>query len=344
LVLSKIRSSVISEEIPQSHIKLAATATGGADAEHSPYYRRLLSSGYKGFIQGTIGGATLYGGFGAIIGSVVTVTALAAGAGLAALFAIPVFAGLGLLKGANTFGTIGSTAAIFAEGAEMRERRGALLDRLHVTESQKEADEIIKALHEDTKEKPLKKLFHWKAILIGATIGAVVFSLASFAVPHLLSGILGTTIMSATQITAATDLSWAQQFVNSITINPWLTGMVSAVIGAVGGATIGIDRQYIRRWFDLSENIVYDPAESQQRTRERQIEAGRLSRIAEGEGKDQAAATKPIEVVEQATTPKPTSSPLSRSKEDNTSPKVKVQTTGLERAALESPALRAPVV
>jgi hypothetical protein len=344
LLLSKVRRSVISEEIPQSHIKLAATATGGADAEHSPYYRRLLSSGYKGFIQGTIGGSTLYGGFGAIIGSVVAFTALASGAGLAALFAIPVFAGLGLLKGANTFGTIGATAAIFAEGAEMSERRGALLDRLHVTQSQQEADEIIKALHEDTKEKPLKKLFHWKALLIGATIGAVVFSLASFAVPHLLSGILGTTIMSASQIAAATDLSWAQQFVNAIARNPWVTGLVSAVIGAVGGATIGIDRQYIRRWFDLSENIVYDASESLQRTRERQIEAGRLSSIAEVEGKESDAKTKPIEVAEQTTTPKPNPMPLSRSKEDNASPKVKVQTAGLERAALEYPALRAPVV
>jgi hypothetical protein len=251
-----------------------------------------------------------------------------------AFFAIPIFGALGILKGATTFGQIGSTAAIFAEGAEMRERRGALLDRLHVTESQQEADEIIKALHEDAKERPMKKIFHWKTILIGAAIGAAVLSLAFFAMPHLLTGLIGT---GAEGIAA--------DFVKAIHKAPSWLPAIGAVVGAIGGATIGIDRNYIRRWFDLSENIVYDASESRHRTRERQLEAGRFSRIAEGEGKDQDAKTKPIEVVEQPAAAKPQPTSLSRGKEDDTPPRVKVQTAGLERAYLESPAaLRAPVV
>ncbi len=357
MILSKVRRSVISEEIPQSHIKLAATATGGADAEHSPYYRRLLSSGYKGFIQGTIGGATLYGVFGAIIGAAVAGIAILFGGVIAstAWLAVPIFAGYGILKGAGTFGQIGSTAAIFAEGAEMRERRGALLDRLHVTESQQEADEIVKALHEDAKEKPIKNLFHWKAILIGAVIGAAVLLLASYAMPHLLSSLMGAAeaakvvgAAGATGVAEATGAAGAAaRFFAAIGEGSILMG-IGAVVGALAGATIGIDRSYIRRWFDLSENIVYDPSESRQRTRNRQLEATRLSRIAEGEGKEQDAKTKPIEVVEPQPTAaaKPQPTGLSRGKEDDTPPRVKVQTAGLERAYLESPAaaLRAPVV
>lgn len=329
------KESVINVEIPQSHIKLATTATGGADAEHSPYYRRLLSAGYKGFIQGSIGGGALYGGFGAVVGTAVGFTMLfTSGLGLASFVAIPLFAGLGIMKGANAFGQIGSTAAIFAEGAEMRERRGALLDRLHVTESQKEADEIIKTLHEEAQEKPLQKIFHLKTMIIGAVIGAAMLSLISLALPHVLIGAIKTE--------AATGI--ASKLLTAIVNNPFLTGVVSAVIGAVGGATIGIDRGYIRRWFDLSENIVYDQTESMERARQRQREAGRLSRIAEGETpKKEDISGQTVTFKEAA--PKE-SAILLHHQNEVPPPKVKVHTANLEHAPLMKyeQAMRTPVV
>lgn len=54
-----------------TELKLQSTPTGGIDAAHSPYYRRLLSAGYKGYLQGTIGGASLYGTMGLVIGGLV---------------------------------------------------------------------------------------------------------------------------------------------------------------------------------------------------------------------------------------------------------------------------------
>ena len=49
------------DKVSQEHIKLLSTPTAGVPGENSPYYRKLISAGYKGYLQGTVGGATLYG-------------------------------------------------------------------------------------------------------------------------------------------------------------------------------------------------------------------------------------------------------------------------------------------
>ena len=54
-----------------AQLTLMTTPTGGASGEHSPYYRRLLSAGYKGFLQGTIGGALIYGLIGTALGCLI---------------------------------------------------------------------------------------------------------------------------------------------------------------------------------------------------------------------------------------------------------------------------------
>lgn len=284
-----------------------------------------------------MGGATLYGLFGGVVGLGVAAvsTLLVPAIGATALFAVPLFTGLGIMKGANIFGQIGSTAAIFAEGAEMRERRGALLDRLYITQSQQEADEILKTLYEEAQEKPPERMFHWKAMIVGAAIGAAVMALLAYAMPNLLLGLLGKT---ATEIVSGS-------FINAITSHPGLLMGVSAVIGAVGGATIGVDRHYIRRWFDLSENIVYDQSESIARAQARQQDAERLSRIAERNNTPENKPAAPVAV----TPPAPASvtpAVTAQSKEGEPSPKVKIHTTGLERAPLTAydQAMRAPVV
>ncbi len=61
--------------IETTEMKLKTTPTGGVSGEHSPYYRRLLSAGYKGFLQGTIAGSGLYGLFGAAIGALIAIPA-----------------------------------------------------------------------------------------------------------------------------------------------------------------------------------------------------------------------------------------------------------------------------
>ena len=108
-----------------TELKLKSTSTGGVSAEHSPYYRRLLSAGYKGFLQGSIGGGALYGTFGLVIGGLLYVAALpflAVGAATTALAIIPAAAAIGIFQGSTTFGQIGSIAAINAESSDLSEQ------------------------------------------------------------------------------------------------------------------------------------------------------------------------------------------------------------------------------
>jgi hypothetical protein len=317
----------LTKEIPQSHIRLATTATSGAGGEHSPYYRRLLSSGYKGFIQGTIGGATLYGTFGLAIGA-----ALAIGLSFVtplAWLAIPACGLMGVAKGADTFGRIGSTAAIYAEGAEMNERRRALLDRLQETNSQKEADEIINLLQKESHEENPESAIHWKAVLVGALLGALVIggmTAIGLAFPelafHSIEGIAETVLHGA---------------VNPALLVP-VGASIGAAVGGLAGAAIGIDRHYIRKWFDVSEDVVHDSGKTQSAAISRQREATRLHEISKTDTQD----AKPFDV--QA----PSVSPLvvRYNAEDQTKPRVKVEAGAAhtERLKTAEEAMKTPAV
>lgn len=319
----------MTEEIPQSHIRLATTATGGAGGEHSPYYRQLLSAGYKGFIQGTIGGATLYGTFGAVIGGIVGLATMPLW-GPAAFVAVPILGAAGLMKGAETFGRIGSTAAIYAEGAEMNERRRALLDRLGETKSQAEADEILALLQNDSKDKQPESVFHWKAVFVGAAIGALA-TLVILAFPpameamHFAMAPLAS--MMGAEVAVGTHLA--------TTVGPVVLAIGTA-IGALAGATIGIDRHYIRKWFDISENTVHDVSQSQSAMIERQREANRLHEISKT---DSPESQYRIDTREVSPYKAPMSNPLHEMHRSNevSQPRVRVDTTGSQREQLMSP-------
>ncbi|MFZ4125214.1 MAG: hypothetical protein ACOYJ2_03985 [Rickettsiales bacterium] len=272
-------------EIPQSHVKLATTATGGAGGEHSPYARRVLSAGYKGLIQGSIGGAALYGTFGAVIGTIVGLGLLATPIGAAGFWAIPLIAGAGILKGADTFGTIAAQASMHAETAEMNERRRAIGDRLQETTSQKEADELVKLLHEEGKESPATEFFHWKPLLIGLAVGAAL-GLAFAFIPGSHFVVTGLTEMITGKALTAATVEATKTFI--LAAAPYI-GMA---IGGLAGATIGIDRHYIRQWFDTTESLVHDQDKGRDRTYERQLEAARLAEIERNEtGKGKATPT-----------------------------------------------------
>lgn len=274
--------------IPESHIRLVATPTAGLPAEHSPYYRRLVSAGYKGFLQGNIAGASLYGVLGAGVGLAAAFAIGIATGGAPAFLAIPLFAGYGLLKGSSTFGQIGSNAAQLAEYAEMNERRNALLDRLYETPSKDEAQEIRKLLQADSIDKPPAKLFHFRTTLIGALIGAAVVAglvyfggtaLAATGLGHMVTGLIEPLVAEGTiiggEIVAASLLKVVA---------------AAAAVGAVGGAMFGIDRGWIRRWFDVSEGAVHERDYYEKMTQERQQEATRLHRIGQNEMQEVASS------------------------------------------------------
>ena len=249
-----------------TELKLRTTPTGGVSSEHSPYYRRLLSAGYKGYIQGTLGGAGYYGMLGLAIGALVGIPAFFMTGGSAALLLIPAMAGAGALKGADTFGNIGSTAAINAEGADLSEQRRYLLDRYYDLPEGPEGDAqaaIIKQeLADQYKTNNHHQFFHWKTVAICAAIGgalALAF-LSPIGAALLTHGPLATVFHSA----------------GLAHMSAGVLGTIGTAIGALAGATIGIDRHYIRSWFDGSEKLLYDEDQSREALRERAQQVARL--------------------------------------------------------------------
>ncbi len=268
--------------ISESHIKLVETATAGLPGEHSSYFRRLISAGYKGHVQGWVAGGSLYGLIGAALGAIVAIPLHFIVPGFT-FAAIPILAGYGILKGAATFGEIGSHAAQLAEYAEMNERRRSLLDRLNETQSKEEASEIRRILSNDEIDKAPQKLIHWRTAIIGALIGAAVCGVAVYVglggigllsdatvagFTKAITTLIGP-ILPDTMLTAAGGLQASIATVTSIV----------AAFGAAAGATIGLDRGWIRRWFDVTEGTVHERDYYEKMTQERVMEIARLQKI-----------------------------------------------------------------
>lgn len=283
-------STIPMSELETTEMKLRTTPTGGMAGEHSPYYRRLLSAGYKGYLQGSIGGAGLYGFMGAIIGTLVAVPAMFVfpPLGAAALWLIPVTAGVGVAKGASTFGNIGTVAAISAESADLAEQRRYLLDRYYELpegpEGDKQAEIIKQELTRQNVPEKGRHLFHWKTVAICAAIGAAVglavctpigwellggpvaHALEAFLGHHVAGELLGTVVAGgAFQIPAA-----AVGIVTSIA-----TGL-----GALMGSVIGVDRSYVRRWFDGTETLLHDESHAQKAMAARSQQVDRIKNAA----------------------------------------------------------------
>lgn len=271
--------------LDSTELKLKTTSTGGVSAEHSPYYRRLLSAGYKGFLQGSIGGGALYGTFGLVIGGLLAIAAAPA-IGASALFLIPAAAGIGMLKGASTFGNIGSTAAINAESSDLSEQRRYLLDRYYDLpegpEGDREAEAIKKELlarQADATRPP--HFFHWKTVAIGAAVGAAIALGGLLLAPSIGSAAaLSAGIQSLTGIHIASGLSTALFSLGSVGIASFGT-----LAGALTGATIGIDRYYIRKWFDHSEGVIHSGSHHESALIERSEQVARLKAAAKADDK-----------------------------------------------------------
>jgi hypothetical protein len=264
-------------DLETTEMKLRSTPTGGVAGEHSPYYRRLLSAGYKGFMQGTIGGAGFYGLLGLVIGGVVALPAMAF-VGTGALLLIPAAAAVGMAKGATTFGNIGSVAAISAESADLAEQRRYLLDRYYDLPEGPEGDRQAEFIKEqlatlNTAERP-RSLFHWKTVAICAAVGGL---LALTLFTPIGAGLLaGSPVMHVFE---------AFEAMHGIALTATATGAIGAALGGLMGAVIGIDRSYVRKWFDGSERLLHDDSHEQHgiETRMRQLDQLRAAERADNE-------------------------------------------------------------
>ncbi len=296
--------------------KLRNSPLEGVEAYRSPFYRRLLSAGYKGYIQGSLGGATLFAAFGAAAGVLIAAGAMAIVPALsvgAAFIAVPVMAGAGLLYGKEAFGTIGAVAAISAEQAELSEKRRSLLDRYFETPSREEAREIVAQLKEQGEERTPKKWFHWKAAILGAlVVGTAVAALA------LMPALIGGSGLAATEFGAVAGKLLGIE-VAKLSALPAAYVVGAGLVGALSGSLIGIDRAYIRKWFDVQERF-HDDGDIKSKRVEHQQAVQRLQEAYRAEGfklesrgipvdfiaRDNATANRTAPISPRAVSPTPT--------------------------------------
>lgn len=261
--------------LTSTQLTLRASPTAGVTGEHSPYYRRLFSAGYKGYVQGAVGGVTLYGSIGTAIGAVVALPLLAVTAATAApLLPLLLVPGLGMvfgLYGAHTFADIGKTAAVIAENAEINEKRRDLKDSYRALPEGREYDDeaqaIIDILQKDEVAPAPDRLIHWRPAIIGAALGIAV-ALISIAIapafaPHIFGEVLG-------------FLAAGGHGAVGLGLGSGLVALAGAAIGGLSGALIGLDREYIRRWMDGAEIVVHDKSKTEAQLQERVQDIERL--------------------------------------------------------------------
>lgn len=313
-------------DLETTQSKLRSTPTGGVSGEHSPYYRRLLSAGYKGYVQGTLGGASLYGTMGLAVGAIVGIPAfflLAPAAAPFALLAIPAMGAVGAFQGAHSFADIGKTAAVMAEYADTNEKRRYLLDRYYETPSDKEAAAIKEILeHQQVGEKP-KHMFHWRTALIGAIAGlAIVGGLFLLANAGVVVG--GEPLL---HLADALILKMGGSMVAGHAVVGTGLAAMGAALGAACGAMIGLDREYVRRWMDGTENVVHDPSHVEQAiiSREREI-----AKITEASNSDLRLRPRPIG--DQHPVEKLALTPQSTASLDQTPARAPINTFGVEHS------------
>jgi hypothetical protein len=271
-----------------TELKLKTTPTGGVDAAQSPYYRRLLSAGYKGFLQGTIGGAGLYGAFGLVIGTLLSFAAYPVIAG-AAFYLIPAAAGFGLVKGATTFGSIGSVAAINAESADLSEQRRYLLDRYYDLPEGPAGDKEAAVIRDELSKRAgdtvaPTSIFHWKTMAIGAVLGTVAVLGAMYFGGFLVGGAGGAAALTGL-VQSITGVKIVLATEAAVALTTTGIAAMGAATGALVGAAIGVDRYYIRKWFDHTQDVVHSSSHRETALMERQQQVERLQAAAKEDEK-----------------------------------------------------------
>lgn len=253
----------------EHHEVTEALRKGAPETDEGPYYHKTWWEGYKGGVKGLLGGLLL----GACVGSVIGMGAAGimlsldlVGTGLVGGI-VAAFAAGGMLLGAEEFSTVGIVTGANAashEEAEIRNKKEltravgelkaelAELKALVQGKSPSEAgkakedakamipptNEAKRTTHLDHNHKPEKfKPIFWKVAGIGAVIGGTAGALLAFGgVPTHLLELAGTE--------AAHQLSGS--FVPTLA--------ATSTVGALAGASFGINRDIFRKVFDITDH------------------------------------------------------------------------------------------
>lgn len=242
------------EKYNEMQEKLAA---GKPVTDEGPYYHHVQWESYKGWAKGKFGGAMI----GTIIGTVVGVAAAA----ILLTFSAPLtiagasvlaFAGMGLYKGMDEFGRIGTVTGAIAAGLDTAERRNAynlkktaleIKADMGSKEAAVELQELKEPAYRTTHYVPPqdKEVEHgpifWKVALIGAGVGIMAGVL--FATGGIANGIFDYVLSHVAEVTGAAL---------PVLDKPAVIALSAATFGAFG-ASFGINRDIFRQIFDKTD-------------------------------------------------------------------------------------------
>jgi len=219
---------------PRSFVsKLRERPRSGADPTESPFYNRVFQGAYKGATRGMLGGMTLFGLFGAVIG-----LGVGAFSSVPLLLAMPLFAGIGMLFGKDLFGEVGTVAGGIATGLEVIEERQRARELLRDDPNNPELVALVKNGHDPYDgELPPKRMFHPKITAIGFAVGAGATALLIAAASAFAGGIPAVAGMAV------------------LGLELTIPTVAAVVAGGLAGASYGLDRYYLRKWFGMTNSF-----------------------------------------------------------------------------------------
>ncbi len=228
--------------------------SGKPVTDEGPYYHHVTWESYKGWGKGKLGGAVIGTIVGGVVGTAAALIALPTIGVPGAIIGALAFAGVGLWKGMDEFGRIGTVSAAIAAGLDTAERRNQLYIDGKINEIKAElGDEKAKIALQNAKE-PAYRTTHyvppqdpslqhgpvfWKVAAIGLAVGVAAGLL--LASSPLALELLGHIIGEEAIKTISTSMS-----------GYGLQALSMATFGAFG-ASFGINRDVFRMIFDKTD-------------------------------------------------------------------------------------------
>lgn len=243
--------------------------------DEGPYLHHVQWESYKGWGKGKLGGAIIGTMVGSLVGGAAAAVLLPTIGAAAAGIGVLAFAGVGMWKGMDEFGKIGTVSGAVAAGLDAAERRNRIYMDTKVNEIKAElGDKEAEAKLAEARE-PAYRTTHyvppqdpamehgpifWKVAAIGLAIGAAAGLL--LAASGLASGLLGHIVSESTL-----------HAVSGVIGEKGIALLSMATFGAFG-ASFGINRDIFRKIFDQTDMMyrgtprkLGEPAEAKMVTR-----------------------------------------------------------------------------
>ncbi len=225
-------------------------AAGKPVTDEGPYFHHVQWEAYKGLSKGMLGGAFIGTLVGGLVGGAAALALLPVIGTTAAVVSAVAFTGVGLWKGMDKFGSIGTVSAAVAAGLDTAERRGQIyldnkVNEIKADLGNPEAKEALKNAKEPAyrtthyvppqDESVQQPTVFWKVALVGLAVGVAAGLL--FAMGGLAGGVIEHVVGHA--------------IIDQL--GPLGIATVSAATFGAFGASFGINRDVFRKIFDATD-------------------------------------------------------------------------------------------